>query len=83
MASGLGLKARVEYHWLVGAACFSIASVRSGAAGNLYVHVVVETPVNLNSEQKELLRKFQESLGEHHSPQEGGWQQKLKNFFSS
>ena len=28
----------------------------------------------------ELLRKFQESLGEHHSPQEGGWQQKLKNF---
>ena len=60
-----------------------VTGMRSGAAGNLYVHVVVETPVNLNSEQKELLRKFQESLGEHHSPQEGGWQQKLKNFFSS
>ncbi len=60
-----------------------VTGMRSGVAGNLYVHVVVETPVNLNSEQKELLRKFQESLGEHHSPQEGGWQQKLKNFFSS
>lgn len=60
-----------------------VTGMRSGVAGNLYVHVVVETPVNLNSEQKELLRKFQESLGEDHSPQEGGWQQKLKNFFSS
>jgi len=63
-----------------------ITGMRSGVAGNLYVHVVVETPVNLSSEQKELLRQFQESLGErpdHHSPKEGGWQQKLKNFFSS
>jgi molecular chaperone DnaJ len=63
-----------------------ITGMRSGVAGNLYVHVIVETPVNLNSEQKELLRQFQESLGErpdHHSPKEGGWQQKLKNFFSS
>lgn len=59
-----------------------VTGMRSGTPGNLYVHVVVETPVNLNSEQKELLRKFQESLGEQHSPQEGGWQQKLKNFFS-
>lgn len=63
-----------------------ITGMRSGVAGNLYVHVVVETPVNLSSDQKELLRQFQESLGErpdHHSPKEGGWQQKLKNFFSS
>ena len=63
-----------------------ITGMRSGVAGNLYVHVVVETPVNLSSEQKELLRQFQESLGErpdHHSPKEGGWQQKLRNFFSN
>ena len=60
-----------------------VTGMRSGNAGNLYVHVVVETPVNLNSEQKELLRQLQESMGEHHSPKEGGWQQKLKNFFSS
>lgn len=63
-----------------------ITGMRSGVAGNLYVHVVVETPVNLSHDQKELLRQFQQSLGErpdHHSPKEGGWQQKLKNFFSS
>ena len=63
-----------------------ITGMRSGVAGNLYVHVAVETPVNLSSDQKELLRQFQESLGErpdHHSPKEGGWQQKLRNFFSS
>jgi len=60
-----------------------IKGMRSGVEGNLYVHVIVETPVNLNSEQKELLRQLQESMGEHHSPKEGGWQQKLRNFFSS
>ena len=30
--------------------------------GDLYVHVYVETPVKLNAEQKDLLRKFGESL---------------------
>ena len=60
-----------------------VKGMRSGVEGNLYVHVVVETPVNLNSEQKDLLRQLQESMGEHHSPKEGGWQQKLKNFFGA
>ena len=60
-----------------------VKGMRSGVEGNLYVHVVVETPVNLNSEQKDLLRQLQESMGEHHSPKEGGWQQKLQNFFGA
>ena len=60
-----------------------VKGMRSGVEGNLYVHVVVETPVNLNSEQKDLLRQLQESMGEHPSPKEGGWQQKLKNFFGA
>jgi hypothetical protein len=34
MGSGLSLKISVEYHWLVGAARLSIASVRNGAAGS-------------------------------------------------
>ena len=34
MASGLSLKASVEYHWLVGAARLSRASVRKGARGS-------------------------------------------------
>ena len=38
--------------------------VNSKNRGNLYVTVVVEVPKNLNSEQKDLLRKFAESCGE-------------------
>ncbi len=34
-----------------------------GAKGDLYVTVIVETPKGLNKEQKELLRKFGESVG--------------------
>ncbi len=37
---------------------------RDERRGNLYATVVVETPRNLNSSQKELLRKFAESCGE-------------------
>ena len=32
--------------------------MRSGARGDLFVHVRIETPVNLSKEQKELLEKF-------------------------
>lgn len=40
-------------------------------SGDLYCEVVVETPVNLSKEQKELLREFADSLsrgGSHHVP---------------
>ena len=33
MGLGVGLKISVEYHWLVGAASFSMASVRKFATG--------------------------------------------------
>ena len=39
-----------------------IKPVRGGATGDLFCRVVVETPVDLSSEQKELLRKFEASL---------------------
>ncbi|MGN1090649.1 MAG: molecular chaperone DnaJ [Huintestinicola sp.] len=42
--------------------------------GDQYVTVVVEVPKNLNKTQKELLKKFEESLGEENNP-------KRKNFF--
>ena len=38
-------------------------SVRGSAAGDLLCTVVVETPVNLSREQKELLTKLQEFTG--------------------
>jgi DnaJ-class molecular chaperone len=40
--------------------------------GDLFVHVMVETPVKLSDEQKDLLKQFDESLrsgGAKHRPQ--------------
>ena len=38
--------------------------------GDMYIELVVETPVNLNSRQKELLREF-ERIGKDNNPREG------------
>lgn len=59
-----------------------VTPVRGGAAGDLLCRVQVETPVNLNAKQKDLLMKFQESLtGEKHSPQKKSWFEGVKRFF--
>jgi len=63
-----------------------IRPVRGGPVGDLFCRVVVETPVHLNREQKELLRKFEESLkkdARHHHPREESWLDGVKRFFSS
>ena len=39
-----------------------VASTRSGYAGDLICRIAVETPVNLTSEQKELLQKLGEKF---------------------
>ncbi len=62
-----------------------IKGVRASYPGDLYCHVVVETPVRLTDEQKSLLRKFEASLGEgsdKHSPQSKSWTDRVKDFFS-
>ena len=62
-----------------------IKGVRSAYPGDLYCHVVLETPVKLNDEQKNLLRQFEASLGEggeRHSPQSKSWTDRVKEFFS-
>jgi molecular chaperone DnaJ len=61
-----------------------IKGVRSGYAGDLFCHVVVETPVTLTDRQKELLREFEELTiegGSKHSPQTKSWKDKVKEFF--
>ncbi len=59
-----------------------VKPVRGGAIGDLYCRVLLETPVNLNAEQKELLRQFNDSLtGEKHNPQSHSWLGKVKHFF--
>lgn len=59
-----------------------VSPVRGGAPGDLLCRVVVETPVNLSSKQKELLREFQESMsGTKNSPRQSSWFEGVKNFF--
>ena len=61
-----------------------VKPVRGGATGDLLCRVVVETPVNLTREQKELLQKFAETMeagGKQHAPQEGSWLDGVKKFF--
>jgi molecular chaperone DnaJ len=61
-----------------------IKGVRSGFPGDLFCHVVVETPVKLTDRQKELLREFDQLTtegGAKHSPQSKSWMDKVKEFF--
>ncbi len=61
-----------------------VKPVRGGAIGDLLCSVKIETPVKLTTEQKALVEKLGESLsngGTHHSPQESGWLDGVKNFF--
>ncbi len=62
-----------------------IKQLRSSLLGDLYVHVLLETPVKLSEEQKALLSQFDESLrsgGKKHSPQQEGWFDRVKSFFN-
>ncbi|MBS1155001.1 MAG: molecular chaperone DnaJ [Proteobacteria bacterium] len=61
-----------------------IKGVRSAITGDLMCHVVVETPVNLTSRQKELLKEFEEiSKGDvaKHNPKAKSWFDKVTEFF--
>jgi molecular chaperone DnaJ len=63
-----------------------VKPVRGGARGDLFCTVVVETPVKLNGEQRELLRKFEESLlkdAGKHAPRGESFLEGVKRFFSS
>ncbi len=62
-----------------------VQSVRSRRPGDLYCRVVMETPVNLTSEQRELLEKLEASFtGEHarrHSPRSSTFMDGVKGFW--
>ncbi|MGA8278943.1 MAG: molecular chaperone DnaJ [Rhodanobacteraceae bacterium] len=62
-----------------------VRSVRSGHTGDLICRVVVETPVRLTREQRELLRDFEATFeGEHaadHSPRNSSWLGGVKQFW--
>lgn len=60
-----------------------VTPVRGGGVGDLLCRVVVETPVNLNAKQKELLQEFQASMkGGKFSPKRDTWFDSVKKFFN-
>ena len=61
-----------------------VKSVRSGAVGDLICKVVIETPVNLNERQRELLEELEVSMskdGSKNRPKEKGFFDGVKKFF--
>ena len=63
-----------------------VTPVRGGGVGDLLCRIVVETPVKLTADQKELLTKFKASIdagGAAHSPRENTWFEGVKDFFES
>jgi len=63
-----------------------VRSVRASSKGDLICQVVVETPVNLNKQQKELLQELERSMQEDnkkHSPRARSWLDGVKQFFEN
>lgn len=62
-----------------------VKPVRGSSKGDLYCSVEVETPVKLTSEQRKLLKAFNDSLGshseDHHRPRTSSWADGVKRFF--
>jgi molecular chaperone DnaJ len=58
-----------------------VPSLRGGGKGDLMVKINIETPVNLNAKQKELLKEFGETCGKKHHPEGNGFFDKVKSFF--
>ncbi len=59
--------------------------LRSDARGDMYIEIFVETPVNLNKKQQNLLRELDTSMssngGNMNSPQSSGFFSKIREFW--
>jgi molecular chaperone DnaJ len=55
-------------------------ALRGGGSGDLYIELAIETPVNLTSKQRELLREFEE-LGKNNNPESSNFFSKVKTFW--
>lgn len=57
-------------------------ALRGGTPGDMFIELAVETPVNLTSRQKELLREF-EDLSEENNPESSSFFSSVKSFWDS
>lgn len=55
-------------------------ALRGGGAGDMYIELGVETPVNLTGKQKELLKEFN-ALSEENNPESSSFFTKVKSFW--
>ena len=60
-----------------------IPKLRSNSRGDQYVKVIIDTPKKLNEDQKELLRKFDESCGNKVHEKQRNWKNKIDTFFKN
>lgn len=56
--------------------------INSSYHGDMYVHVSIETPINLTAKQKELLQEFDNTLKDKNSPDNKNFFDGVKSFFS-
>lgn len=57
-------------------------ALRGGGAGDMFIELAVETPVNLTARQKEILREFEE-LSEENNPESSSFFSAVKGFWDS
>src|SRR6056297_3625485 len=57
-------------------------ALRGGGAGDMFIELAVETPVNLTGRQKELLREF-EALSEDNNPESKSFFSSVRDFWDS
>jgi len=55
-------------------------ALRNGGPGDMFIEMAVETPVNLTTRQKELLREF-EKLAEDNNPESSSFFSRVKSFW--
>ena len=56
--------------------------MNSHGHGDMYIHTIVETPVNLSKRQKELLKEFEAEGKGSHSPESEGFFSRVKDFLA-
>jgi len=56
--------------------------LRSPARGDLYIQIVVETPVNLTKKQQDLLKEFEKAGKDGHHPESEGFFAKVKELWA-
>ena len=57
-------------------------AIKSAQKGDMFIEIAVETPVNLTSKQRELLREF-ESLSEDNNPESKSFFSSVKSFWDT